>query len=386
MWAFTLVWAVLLWSSVGLAFQRSLTPSPHSVRQLGMSYQEGVAGEAPLYVTRGQVLGPWYVTKVVLNPPVGSGSSGTARTAGAAGGAGREEDSVALASRLRSLMLSLKGAFMSEDGSSVDYAAMRGSAQFAEYLGLVPDLRSIDLAALSAGQRKAFFINVYNCLAIHALVSGLLEGAGTDTKGRLRLYARAAYAIAGAVYSLNDIENGILRGNRPSAAPLTSKPFGEGDPRSAWALVCDARVHFALNCGAVSCPPIGVYSMEREEEGGEGGGQLEQQLGVATRNFLQSVRVDKGQGGQGVVRLSKLFDWYKQDFVDEGEAAAPMGLAQAQGGAQGWGEGGAQADRRLLGWVLAHVSEQQRAQLRPLFRQSPPPSISFEEYDWAVNS
>ena len=80
------------------------------------------------------------------------------------------------------------------------------------------------------------------------------------------MYSTASYNIGGLVYSLNDIENGLLRGNRVSAVPLTSVPFpDQNDPRKNLMLNCDPRIHFALNCGAVSCPPIAVYSCDSEE-------------------------------------------------------------------------------------------------------------------------
>ena len=44
---------------------------------------------------------------------------------------------------------------------------------------------------------------------------------------------------------------------------LSRGPFREGDPRRNH--VCapaDPRVHFALVCGARSCPPVRVYSSE----------------------------------------------------------------------------------------------------------------------------
>ena len=49
-------------------------------------------------------------------------------------------------------------------------------------------------------------------------------------------------------------------------------------------LTCDPRIHFALNCGAVSCPPIAVYEGE----------SLDEQLDIATEGFLEgNTIVDK---------------------------------------------------------------------------------------------
>ena len=64
---------------------------------------------------------------------------------------------------------------------------------------------------MDRNERLAFFINVYNSLTIHAVAA---LGGPADLLSRLRLYAEASYRIGPYVYSLNDIENGVLRGNR----------------------------------------------------------------------------------------------------------------------------------------------------------------------------
>ena len=59
---------------------------------------------------------------------------------------------------------------------------------------------------------------------------------------------------------------------------LYRKPFKSGDPRLKISLAhVDPRIHFALNCGAKSCPPIKTFS----------GDQVQDQLQVATSSFLE---------------------------------------------------------------------------------------------------
>lgn len=62
------------------------------------------------------------------------------------------------------------------------------------------------------------------------------------------------------MYSLNEIENGVLRSNRRAIGALR-RPFGKNDPRLKIALEQpEPLIHFALVCGAKSCPPIKTYS------------------------------------------------------------------------------------------------------------------------------
>lgn len=58
------------------------------------------------------------------------------------------------------------------------------------------------------------------------------------------------YNIGGRVYSLDDLEHGLLRGNKPH--PSTGKTaFHQGDPRLQFVISeLDPRIHFALVCGA----------------------------------------------------------------------------------------------------------------------------------------
>ena len=65
----------------------------------------------------------------------------------------------------------------------------------------------------------------------------------------------------------------------------------------------DPRLHFALVCGALSCPPIAFYDSS----------QLEEQLSKAASSFIN------GGGAyfdpsKGTIWLSKIFKWYQADF------------------------------------------------------------------------
>ena len=97
-----------------------------------------------------------------------------------------------------------------KDGKHVNYEALGASPLFTEYREQCEQLTTIDLGALSLPEKKAFCLNVYNTLLIHAFVD---IGAPHNSASRLKFFTTAAYDIGGHVYSLNDIEHGILRGN-----------------------------------------------------------------------------------------------------------------------------------------------------------------------------
>jgi hypothetical protein len=110
-----------------------------------------------------------------------------------------------------------------------------------------------DLMAMSFNVKIAFFINLYNALVIHGFV---VLGPPTNLYQRLYFYNHTCLSITGMVYSLNDIEHGVLRGNQK---PHTGyrRVFSPADPRLQSAVVVwDPRVQFALVCAhALACFP-----------------------------------------------------------------------------------------------------------------------------------
>eukprot|EP01031_Cornospumella_fuschlensis_P042031 gene42031-51312_t len=244
------------------------------------------------YVNKSQVLGWWWVNKVSLNPALQPHRPEASA-----------ETSTALAQNLRVSLMALQAKYISSSTGKVDYKSLLASTEYSNFLKLTQQLPYIDLTTLSNSEKKAFFINLYNALAMHGIALKSSEiGFYRTLRSRLTFFAETSYNIGGSLYSLNDIENGILRGNKPSPVPLSDKPFGDTDPRLAHVLPCDPRIHFALNCGAASCPPIAFYSPD----------QLEQQLDLATANYLQeTVRFFLSKR---TLFLPQLFRWYLDDF------------------------------------------------------------------------
>lgn len=113
---------------------------------------------------------------------------------------------------------------------------------------------------------------------------------------------------------------------RTSTAQLF-RPFGSEDPRLKVALVThEPLIHFGLNCGAKSCPPIKTFSaaVKRPEPHSSSFPLLSrfaavlqnitEELTLACKAFLETedaVAVDKNRK---TVSLSKIFDWYREDF------------------------------------------------------------------------
>ena len=108
----------------------------------------------------------------------------------------------------------------------------------------------------------------------------------------------------------------------------------------------DSRIHFALVCGARSCPPIGFYRAE----------QIDFQLELAATSFINSLQV-KILPQEGTVLISKIFQWYKADF------------------------GG--SDRALIDILLKFLDEGEKKTFLQQDRNKI--QIRYQPYDWNLN-
>lgn len=143
----------------------------------------------------------------------------------------------------------------------------------------------------------AFWLNVYN-----AATQLLLERRPELFESRLRFFRAPAVTVAGVDLSLDDVEHGIMRGGRSKYGlgylPRLARTGLDGSYR----LEPDPRIHFALNCGAESCPAIRSYAP----------GTVDEQLDAATRAYLEAT-VDY-DAAAGRARLPRVFLWYRGDF------------------------------------------------------------------------
>lgn len=242
-----------------------------------------------------------------------------------------------LARVLKQKSSALKGKFYNADTGALDYAAAAASPEFAEYVETANRLRDFDSAQLKTSEEKlAFWINLYNALTVDGIVAFQPKKSVWDVKG---FFSKAAYNVGGRRFSLNDIENGVLRGNRRAPYALR-RPFGRHDPRRAFSLSAsefDPRIHFALNCGSKSYPPFAFYDAEK----------IDQQLDIATRGFVRSETEVRGDA----LITSPIFNWYRSDFGD------------------------------VTAFIVKRLDEETATRLR-----GTPVKVSFKRYDWGLNA
>jgi hypothetical protein len=180
-----------------------------------------------------------------------------------------------------------------------DYARFADSPEYAGLRVAARVLADFDAAALRIGLRLAFWLNTYNALVLHAVVARRAF-AGVRTVGDF--FTGSQYVIGGHVFSLDEIEHGLLRVNAPRLA-FGPTPLRRDGPRYALApYMFDERVHFAMYSACRSSSPLAVYPAEGLSEALEG----------ATCDYL-AAQVRLAAGGAALI-VPRIFDWYVADF------------------------------------------------------------------------
>ena len=148
-------------------------------------------------------------------------------------------------------------------------------------------------------QKIAFWVNIYN-----AFIQISLSENPNLYKNKGKFFSAKRVNVAGEKLSFDDIEHGILRKSRMkiSLGYLRKwfRPKWERKLRINGKI--DWRIHFALNCGAKSCPPVAIYSSEK----------LNQQLDFMTTSYLkEQTSFDETSR---VATSSVLMSWFRGDF------------------------------------------------------------------------
>ncbi|MFT4963281.1 MAG: hypothetical protein ACI9PP_000551 [Halobacteriales archaeon] len=148
----------------------------------------------------------------------------------------------------------------------------------------------------------AFWLDVYNAVAQQALRDdpSLFEARFGIVRP---VFRRPLVTVAGHELSLDDIEHGVLRGSQLGwGLGYLPDPFPSAFERKFRVSSVDPRIHFALNCGATSCPPIAVYRAD----------EVDAQLDLATESYLETEATYDAEANVAFVPRHML--WYRGDF------------------------------------------------------------------------
>ncbi len=172
-------------------------------------------------------------------------------------------------------------------------------------------------------ERLAFWINAYNACVIanvlaHPGIKGPLEVEG--------FFKTKRFQVAGRSVTLDEIENKIIR-----------PEFGE------------AMIHFALVCAARGCPPLidKAYTADN----------VMKLMAENTRAYLNSPAGLAFDKTGNTLRLSKIFEWYREDFETKSSG--------------------------LLDFIIKHSGQSIAGSLRS---NRSAVKVLFLDYDWSLNA
>jgi hypothetical protein len=147
-------------------------------------------------------------------------------------------------------------------------------------------------------KRLAFWLNIYN-----GFTQVILKKDPDQYKTRNSFFSSRQIAIADKQLSLDDIEHGILRRSKVKwSEGYLGKLFPSGFEKKFRVEKLDYRIHFALNCGAKSCPPIAFYEPAN----------IDKQLTVAIKIYLKGECTYNSV--KNVVEVPALMGWFRHDF------------------------------------------------------------------------
>lgn len=226
--------------------------------------------------------------------------------------------------------------------NAFDYAAFARAPEYGSLQAAARSLAGFDCKALGVGSRMQFWINVYNALVLHTVIA---RNISDSVRSIGDFYSGSEYEVGGYVFSLDDIEHGLLRADSPPKRGAR-RPMREDDPRNALApILFDERVHFALYSACRSSPALAVY----------GRASLESELEAAARRYL-GTHVRLGNGG-GTLYVPKIFDWYESDF----------------GGTDG-----------VRAFVIARLERDE--DVDAVDRRGGRVALKYDDFDWTLNS
>jgi hypothetical protein len=173
----------------------------------------------------------------------------------------------------------------------IDYARWRqNDADRRRLDAYLAQFAQVGGAMATGAERGAGFINAYNAYTVLAVLKINPQKSFWDHKP----FDAKLYPMAGQLASLNEIEH---NGSRPESG---------------------YRVHAALVCAALSCPPLlrEAYTADK----------LDAQLDERMRLWLAMPKLNAFDAKKKVAAVSKIFEWFPQDF--DGPGGLPAVLAR----------------------------------------------------------
>jgi thiol-disulfide isomerase/thioredoxin len=190
--------------------------------------------------------------------------------------------------------------------------------------------------------KLSYWINLYNAVVLREIIRRWPLDSVTDVRVNATSFVKTGkgffydleFVIGGEKMNLYDIENKIIR-----------------------AQFKDARIHFAINCGSSSCPLLRKDAFDATK--------LEGQLESASTQFVNDGKNVTVDDAKKQVVMSKIFEWYSDDFIAFTKQRAKT------------------KDAGVVDFALLYAKDPLSAKLKDAKAKSY--KVVFLDYDWNVN-
>lgn len=214
-------------------------------------------------------------------------------------------------------------------GFAADRAALKA------YLDSLSAVSTATFGGWARAERQAFLTNAYNAFTVELILTKYPDLKSIKDLGSVfsSPWKPKWIPLLGGKVSLDDIEHAMLRKR------------GDYD---------DPRVHFAVNCASIGCPALREEAFVAV--------RLDAQMDEQALRFMSDRTRNRYNVQRGRLELSKIFDWYGEDF-----RLGHRGIASLAAFAGRYADqlADAPADReRIRGGSV---------------------DIAFLDYDWALN-
>ena len=234
--------------------------------------------------------------------------------------------------------------YVDHQHSVIQYSQFKHSHEYQQYHTATAFLQQFDPAVLrTREQQLSFWLNIYNFLVLDGIVEFNIRNSVQEEKD---FFTKTSYRLGEYLFSLDDIEHGILRNNQRRPYALF-RQFGSSDPRQKFSMSQpDSRVHCCFCCAAKSSPSLAIYMPKH----------IDRQLDKSVARYLltNGMRVDRNKKE---IRLSRSFYWYRKDFES--------------------------GSNTLLDFIIDALKEQEIGQFIREHRSSL--TLRFMDYDWSLN-
>ena len=234
-----------------------------------------------------------------------------------------------------------------DDKGMVDYEALNAGPD--ELNRFVRALAGLDPKTYETWDERAeiaFWTNAYNALTLKLIVdhypieAGLISGLAYPKNSIQQIpgrWKKIQFLVMGRRTTLDEIEHKMLRAK-----------FNE------------PRIHMALVCAAMGCPPLRNEPLV--------GDKLVEQFDAQTKRFLADPAKFRIDRDSGKVHLSAIFSWFGEDFV---KGYKPAG---------GFASGGSDSEKAVLHFISGYLPAEDGEYLKTGAYE-----VEHLDYDWTLN-